>query len=315
MTRLLAAMRAAPGKAGLPAGRPQPPRSPEAAGQTRAYNIHAVVTAFSLPVVARAGVGGALIAVQETAQSAGRTVLLQLAAGSFPERAQGLNRLGFLRELVQEEYGAPVEASYFGLMTVAEEANLDQATLAVQRAPAAWLPYALAWGAGIAGGFRCGSRRTVLPAVYTWLDYADLFDLVAAAEDEAAGAATEISPAEPRTFLYCLWHALRDRRASLRHDFVHNSRRYVLTCQKSRDEKSAHEFAARGLIPLGGQVVRLNGSVQDEEGRGRSRFRLWFEPAGAQCLPIRFEFRPRSFLRLVFEAAPMQRIAAGRENL
>jgi len=35
-----------------------------------------------------------------------------------------------------------------------------------------------------------------------------------------------------------------------------------------------------------------------------SEFRVWFDPRDSSALPLRFEFRPKSFLHLVYDQDP-----------
>ncbi len=79
-----------------PGGRPQ----------LRKYTANATVMLFSIPLFSRAGVGSGYALVEES----GPTLSIQFGAGSYPESARGLNRLGFIQEAVVEERpGVPSE--------------------------------------------------------------------------------------------------------------------------------------------------------------------------------------------------------------
>ena len=57
-------------------------------------------------------------------------IALQFAGGSWPQKAHGVNRLGFIQETVTEKSnGEPVDARYFGFMTSSAEKNFDQAKI------------------------------------------------------------------------------------------------------------------------------------------------------------------------------------------
>jgi hypothetical protein len=48
--------------------------------------------------------------------------------------------------------------------------------------------------------------------------------------------------------------------------------------------------------------MRLNGSIQNLATRAKTPFRLWFEPG--REMPLRFEYRAKSYLNLIFEYVP-----------
>jgi len=49
-------------------------------------------------------------------------------------------------------------------------------------------------------------------------------------------------------------------------------------------------------------VARLAGKVRRESGGKETDFRLWIEEGAEQPLPLRIDFQPKSYLRLVMEA-------------
>ena len=63
----------------------------------------------------------------------------------------------------------------------------------------------------------------------------------------------------------------------------------------------ATSSAADGMQLLTGRILE---HATEQDARGESNFRVWFHPNDAAGLPARIEFRPRSFLRLVFEQDP-----------
>jgi hypothetical protein len=48
----------------------------------------------------------------------------------------------------------------------------------------------------------------------------------------------------------------------------------------------------------------MNTTIHNEKTNESSSFRLWFEADSPNFLPLRFEFKPKSYLRLVFDAEP-----------
>jgi hypothetical protein len=51
--------------------------------------------------------------------------------------------------------------------------------------------------------------------------------------------------------------------------------------------------------------MQLSGVLRNEKTHEASSFRLWFEQGSANFLPLRFEFKPKSYLRLVFDEEPL----------
>ena len=115
------------------------PRPDETDGQpeVRKYVANATVTLFSVPLLSKNSVGSGYLVVEK----AGRRLAMQFGAGSYPESARGLNRLGFIQEGVIEELpGTPVECAWLAFMTTSKEDNLDQAKKALE-ASESMVPY------------------------------------------------------------------------------------------------------------------------------------------------------------------------------
>ena len=49
-------------------------------------------------------------------------------------------------------------------------------------------------------------------------------------------------------------------------------------------------------------MVRVAGKVRREAGGKETEFRLWIEEGAAPPVPLRIDFQPKSYLRLVLEA-------------
>ncbi len=80
----------------------------------RRYRASATITLLSFPIVSKNDVGSGFILIEE----ADRTKAIQFGAGSYPENARGLNRLGFIQErVVEKDPGALSECAYFAFMT------------------------------------------------------------------------------------------------------------------------------------------------------------------------------------------------------
>ena len=73
--------------------------------------------------------------MEETGEGASLRRTLFFAAGSDPKHAHGLNRLGWIREVVLGPASAPAESVYFGVLTSSPEESLEHARQAVADPP------------------------------------------------------------------------------------------------------------------------------------------------------------------------------------
>jgi hypothetical protein len=269
--------------------------------ELRKYTASATVMLFSIPIVSRPSVGSGYAVVEK----ASRTLALQFGAGSYPESAHGLNRLGFIQEAVVEELpGQPVESAWLAFMTTSKEANLDQAKRALE-ASGEMAPYSASQGYGFRGRFRSRVDRLEFPSRYTWRDITDLVE-------KARGSMTALSGEEPRagsnrpekaaTFLYLVRQAILDRNPRTTSSLIFNAREFQLETQKESDAAATEHFAGKKLVPADGSVIRINAVLTEKKTGIRTPFRVWCEAGADRCLPLRFEYQARSFLRLTFEA-------------
>lgn len=143
----------------------QPAGSKYAVWQRR-YRASATITLLSIPIVSRDDVGSGFILIEEAAHK----IAIQFGAGSYPESARGLNRLGFIQEVVAEKNrGELAECTYFAFMTTSAEKNLEQAQRALD-ASGATVPYAVAEAGGRNGTFVSKLDRVNLSSGVTWRD-------------------------------------------------------------------------------------------------------------------------------------------------
>lgn len=57
-----------------------------------------------------------------------------------------------------------------------------------------------------------------------------------------------------------------------------------------------------GLIVRESQAMRLTGSIRNVKTGFETPFSVWFDGNSVNIIPLRFEFKPRSYLKLVFQA-------------
>ncbi|MFN0106216.1 MAG: hypothetical protein ACKV2U_29515 [Bryobacteraceae bacterium] len=254
---------------------------------TAEYRAKATVLLFSLPLFHRANVGTGYLRVGEREEGEKRHLRLEFGAGSLPEKAAGLNRLGIFEETVVERSNRVESAEYAGFMTTSKEKDLNEAKSALASGDA--LTFTAVRGSIKGGVFSSRLLRvTGLPAK-TWVNRDELKSHVLSRLAESGGEGRQNAPlgGEPCSpFLYAVREAMRTTAANDTRRFAHNGKIHRLRTKKSQARQGEME---------------MEGKIDDEKGAELSSFKLWFAADKPQAGPLRFEFRPRSFLRLRFE--------------
>jgi len=275
----------------------------------RRYQASAHISLFSIPLISKSGVGSGFAVVEDASEPAGNTVAIQFGAGSFPDSARGLNRLGFIQEVVRESAVGDVQAcAYLAFMTSSQEKNLEQAKAALEQS-GSQIAYVASEGKGRAGVFSSRLERLSFPSQTTWRDYPTLLAKVrtALASDQPAEctskqlASTDQAPA---TFLYAIRKALVATDTHTNQPIVYNGKELLLTTTRKPDPEAGARFAKRNLVQSRGRVMRLDATVRDHATGHLTPFRVWFESGAEQLPPLCFEYQPKSFLRLTFEFDP-----------
>jgi hypothetical protein len=277
---------------------PAPGSEPE-----RRYRATAQILILSLPLVRWPNVGGGSALWRESAAPhEGKLRYLEFTGFSNPQRAAGLNRLGFIRELSRVADGAAADSLYFGLMTASPEETAEEARRALhpKGKEAAYT--------AIDGRLTNGSIETVVahftaPANWSVANQKELIQLARAALMMTPPRPPEGSPGTSaiRPFLQTLAEGLRQP-GNTEARFAYAGRLYRLVLEKEPDAKAAANFQQRGLIPPGTPVVRASGKVRRETGGKESPFRVWVPQGAPQPLPLRIEYQAKSYLRLIFDA-------------
>ncbi|HBY60035.1 MAG TPA: hypothetical protein DEH78_09445 [Solibacterales bacterium] len=252
----------------------------------RRYRADAVITFLGIPIYSREDVGGGYAVFEETKVEGGRRLSIEFAGGSRPERARGLNRLGFIRETVWERGGRLEEARYFGFMTSSPEQDFDQAkkALAAQQGS---LPYSAVDGLAAQGRMVSAKARLLFPPTYSFARHRELIGEVERIFPENRQAPVETETGSG-TFLYALSQAMAAPLSRFACDYAWNGKLYELRVEKNR-EKSGQ--------------WRLKGRVAERGAKGGAAFRLWYDDGPGPVLPSKIEFDARSFLKLSFVAA------------
>ena len=105
----------------------------------------------------------------------------------------------------------------------------------------------------------------------------------------------------PETFLYSVRRAMLTQEAHTRNTVVYNGKRYLLSTEKQSDRHAGVQMQARGILHNPDITWRLNGTITEVESKQATTFETWYERGHVSGLPVRIEFYPKSFLKLVFE--------------
>jgi hypothetical protein len=280
----------------------------EAQSFHRAYKATAYVTFFGVTVFSRSDVGFGSAAEDESVEDNSRSIHLQFLSGSKPERAHGLNRFGFIEEKMHEKNGELLRSDYFGLITASREESLSEARAALGAKAGDKTQYVAAQALLEGSRAKFEIRHVLLPLPH---EPGAAMEMVKQFQKEFRDLPPNgtqdrdltVTVSSLHTFLYMLVQAIGSTAPSIDNQFVYNSKPYRLHLDRKPDEKTGADLVKLGMLKSAKQAMRLNGTLENAKGE-RTVFALWYEQGAANPLPLRFEFRPRSYLHLVFDAAP-----------
>ena len=268
---------------------------PAASSRTtsRTYRADAVILFLGITIFRRAGVGGGQASLEETGEGAALRRTLFFAAGSDPKRAHGLNRLGWMREVVLGPDSNPSEATYFGVLSSSPEESLDHARKSVDAQPAGRGIFAAANGRHTAGHSRSAVTHFEYGAGALWSDRGLIEQAQSTFQPGVNWRETSWpnSPKQtPPTFLLLLATLLKQRSRRAVGRYVYNEQEYLMELDAPQTGRNRER-----LLPVRGKIRNLRTGYE-------TLFRLWLEEASDSIVPVRFEVQPRSFLRLTFES-------------
>ena len=266
----------------------------------RRYRVDAQILILTVPLLRRAGVGAGNAAWREAADPDGAIRLLEFAAWSHPGRAAGLNRLGFFQERVRLAGAGMAEAIYFGLMTVSGEETAEEGRKALH--PSAGNAAYSAVDARIQKhSMDTALAQFLAPAALSAGHRADLEDMARHALAGAPHQSVDFSPGgdPPPPFLHAMAELFRQPDQS-EGCYIYNGRQYLLRLRRACDPKAGEHFRSRGLA--NGEIVEINGVLQRVTEGNPIDFRVWVEEGASHPIPLRIEYQPKSYLRLIFEA-------------
>jgi hypothetical protein len=236
-----------------------------------------------MKIFGRSAVGAGYATVETGAAGDATGTALQFSAGSWPDRAAGLNRFGILREALIERAGV-VETAFAGFITSSKEQSLSEARSALKAAESG-VPVVLAWGGTQANHSFANTAHTEVPPKFTWIQAEDV--LVRLLRQSSGDAPHGNHAIGASGFLAAMRRAGLSREPTLRSPFLHNGKLYEL--------RTKWKSAAQ---------TDLAGELRNEKQQTTAEFQARYQPGDASGLPIRFDYHARSYLRLTFEADP-----------
>jgi hypothetical protein len=279
----------------------------------RRYQATAYISLLGVTIFSRSNVGFGYAKADEEVFAHRRNISLQFLSGSLPERAHGLNRFGLIQENIRERNRVCAEADYFGLITASGEESLSQAKAALDAksdktafiaAQASINPQSARYSIrhlDLSSSYRGSNAEQLLGQVH------DSFSHSEAGQSEHQQA---LEGGAMGTFLYSVREAMLAPANKLETRFIYNGKTFSMLSEKREDHKAGLELHNAGLIANASSALMLTGAIRNEKTNEVTNFRLWFDRTSPDLLPLRFEFRPKSYLRLVFQAVPDGSLAA-----
>jgi hypothetical protein len=271
------------------------------------YRADATIQILKIPIFRRRGVGGAVANVREYRRGGEEALGISFLAGSNPAEAGGVNRFGYIEELVVERQSVPLEAAYFGVMTSSPEDSFEAARKAMGEAGKSQAYYA-----GIDGYLKASQSVSTEAAFlssgeYTWGSHPPLNEMMKSALRDEGSRLKERAEADakwdiPVTFLYAVARALRQPGGKQRLRYIYHGHEFDLETEQAPDPGAGKDFEERQLVARAEDVVRISGRSKQLDSSRKTSFTLWKDVRDNSGLPLRFEFRPKSFLKLSFEA-------------
>jgi hypothetical protein len=273
------------------------------------YRADVTIQILKVPLFRRRGVGGAVANVREYRKDSEHALGISFLAGSNPKEAGGVNRFGYIEEVVVEQQSVPREAAYFGVMTSSPEENFDSARRALGESGKKDAFYSAIDGYLKASESISTEAAFRSSGAYTWGSHPPLNELMKTALRDQGSKVKEKAEADARweipvTFLYAVARSLRQphERNTLR--YIYHGHEFELTTWEQSDPIAGKEFAERNLVASAGDVMRVEGRSKQLDDGKKAAFTLWKNTRDRSGLPLRFEFRPKSYLKLCFEADP-----------
>jgi len=261
--------------------------------EARRDRADAAILFLGMTVFRRSAVGDGEASVKDSGEGQSLRRELFFAAGSDPKRARGLSRLGWMRETVWGPEAAPARIGYSGVLSSSPEESLEHARQSVTAPSSGRVAFGAVMGNNTAGHSRSATAHFEFAAGAVWSDRAlinqahSLFD---GSVNWRETSWPKLPNHAPPTFLYQLATLLKKRTHAAAGRYIYSEQEYLLTLER-RQPSGDRE-----------RLVTVRGKIRNLRTSRETSFRLWLED-DSSIVPVRFEFQPRSFLRLTFEAA------------
>lgn len=267
------------------------------------YRADATILLMGLPIYTRVGAGGGTATLQEARAGGHELLALRFSAGSYPEQARGLNRLGLFEETIVRNNKGPEQAAYFGFVTSSPEDSIEAGEKSMESRDANALYEAIE--GSILDGWEASRRADFeLPADCDWNGIDRLEALVRNGLEQGSKLKDESQrrPGTPHTFLHTVLDSAWNGLARAKVEYCYNGKRYLLEAERQSDADMGRKLREQGVSVAAERVVRLQGKIINLDEGGKTSFRLWLEERPGRSLPLRFDYKPRGFLRVTFIA-------------
>ncbi len=277
------------------------------AAARRYYRADAVIMLFSMPIFSKAGVGSGFAFAEDVDGAGPRARRVGFGGGSWPDKAHGLNRLGYIHETVVEDAGQLAESRYFGFMSTSQEERLDEARNALKPGQQSELFSAIR-GESRRGAYSARFTRFVSRDAVSWRRWRNVASAAERSFDGDCVSSREErgTPGAPDKILSTLLYALLMVRESnfqpSRTVFIYGGVQRSLETVCAPDPHLGDKLRQRGLVTRAESVVHMVGTTRNLQTGAKTRFSVWWDRDSQSVLPVRIELEPRSFLRLAFEA-------------
>jgi hypothetical protein len=277
----------------------------------RRYRIDATIAPFGIAIFSRKEVGYGQARMRSSAEHGKRSTEFEFGGASIPERAHGLQQIGYFEETLSETLSADLgqpDSNYFGFISATPEAAPSKASLAaLQHSQSDKTKYCCAVEGRLSDGNYNFSKsyEAVLPEDASPQRLPQVRESVrrslrgiCSSKDCLHGAR---EARQFRSFLGALIHAATTAESKLDFHYLYGDRVLHFVSTRTADPNAGRNY--RHLVSDPAQVYTLRAEVN---GKGRHRFTFTYERTQQLSLPLRIEYLPRPWLKLNLEVQPDQ---------
>lgn len=285
------------------------PEAEAARSSRKTYRADATVLFLGLPIYTRSMAGAAVAEAREVRRGDERLLSFLFTAGSLPDRARGLNRLGYFEEAVLERNDSPCHAAYFGFLTSSPEADVGEGRAALQDQPDQAL-YEVIDGEVLDGWDLALRNDLWMPAELDWQGVRELDRGIRdrVRQGEIAYHEDNRNEAPVSTFLYSVMTTAWGRKQDVELHYTYNSKLYRMNVGSEADPRQGKKFADKGLNVDPEKVTCVEGEMVGLTEPSEAKFKLWMSDCDCPAVPVRIEYKLRGFLRVAFEQDPGQSV-------